>query len=291
MQLNKNNIQAQDELQTTIPTQSLSAWLAYAALLLLAALAWLSVVLQGNSMTSTTGGNAAGDMTMAGGSGEWFTLAGVFNFEVSWAVMMAAMMLPSATPMLVMYGSVRRNFARSGQKGISTVAFTLVYLAVWVGLGLPVYAASQAIRVLVEGNSFLTDLLPYALALTLAAAGAYQFSPLKQTCLRACRSPMAFLIGNWRSGYTGTYRLAFKHALYCTGCCWVLMVVLVVAGAMALRWVLVIAALVLAEKLLPHGKWTARLVGVALLALGLLVALNPGLANVLRGQTGMGSDM
>jgi predicted metal-binding membrane protein len=91
-------------------------------------------------------------------------------------------------------------------------------------------------------------------------------------------------MGHWRSGYLGTLKMALEHAAYCVGCCWGLMVVLMAAGAMALHWVLLIAALVFVEKVLPHGEWTARIVGGALLLLGLLVAAQPGLASVLRGQ-------
>ena len=102
----------------------------------------------------------------------------------------------------------------------------------------------------------------------LLAAGAFQLSPLKQVCLRACRSPLAFLLGHWRAGRRGSLALGWSHAVYCLGCCWALMLVLVAAGAMGLRWVLLIAAVVAAEKLLPGGEWFARAAGGALLLLG-----------------------
>ncbi len=286
MRFTNKDTQVQNRVSTTAPEPGLNVWLTYGALLLVAALAWLGVLLQSNSMAGPARSEAGIGMS---GSAGGFDLAGAISFLAAWTVMMAAMMLPSAAPMLVMYGSLSRNFARSGQQGLPTVAFTLLYLAVWTGLGVPVYVANQAIQSLAEGNAWLARSLPYALAVTLVAAGIYQFSPLKLTCLRACRSPMSFLLGHWRGGYAGTAQLALQHALYCAGCCWALMIVLVAAGAMALHWVLAIAALVLAEKLLPYDRWTSRLIGGGLVILGLLVAFEPGIAGVLRGQMAMGA--
>jgi predicted metal-binding membrane protein len=123
----------------------------------------------------------------------------------------------------------------------------------------------------------------YGIAVTLLAAGVFQLSPLKQVCLRACRSPLGFLLGHWRAGLRGSLALGWSHAVYCLGCCWALMLVLVVAGAMGLVWVLLIAALVAAEKLLPGGEWIARAAGGALVLLGVAVAFRPDLVMALRG--------
>lgn len=239
-------------------------WLAGGLLIAIAAFAWAAVVLQAMGMKGTP-------------------TTDVVAFLVAWGGMMTAMMLPSATPMITLYGGVRRNAAQTDQKGIPTALFALVYLAVWLAFGVPVYTASVVVDVAANSNTAVAGLLPYALALVLLAAGAYQFSPLKWVCLRVCQSPLGFLMGHWRSGYLGTLKMALEHAAYCVGCCWALMVVLVAAGAMALHWVLLIAALVFAEKVVPHGGWTARIVGGALLLLGLLVAVQPRLAAVLRG--------
>jgi predicted metal-binding membrane protein len=132
--------------------------------------------------------------------------------------------------------------------------------------------------------------LPYALAGVLIGTGAYQFTALKQSCLRACRTPLSFLMARWRSGYGGTLRLAAAHAGYCVGCCAALMVVLVAAGAMSLPWVLLIAAIVSVEKLVPRGDHIARLVGVGFVVLGIAVAIDPDLAALLRGSA-MSSPM
>jgi predicted metal-binding membrane protein len=198
--------------------------------------------------------------------------------------MMTAMMLPSAAPMIALYGTIRRNAALTHQKSIPGLLFALVYLGLWMAFGLPVYLVSLIINAAAT-NTFIADLLPYALALVLGVAGIYQLSPLKQVCLRACRSPLGFLMGHWRSGYSGTLKMALAHSFYCIGCSWALMVVLVSAGAMALQWVLLIAVLVFAEKLLPLGKWVSFITGGILIILSFLIIIDPGLAGMLRGQT------
>jgi predicted metal-binding membrane protein len=204
--------------------------------------------------------------------------ADALAFLGAWGVMMAAMMLPSATPMIALYAAIRRNAASGAPAEISTALFVLVYLVIWLAFGIPVYLASAAI----SAQTDLADWLPSLLALVLIAAGAYQLTPLKYACLRACRNPLSFLLARSRGGYRGMLGLAAEHAAYCVGCCWGLMVVLVAAGAMALQWVLLIAAVVFVEKLLPRGEWTARLVGAALILLGVAVAVHPELAMALR---------
>src|SRR4029077_5298900 len=123
----------------------------------------------------------------------------------------------------------------------------------------------------------------YVTAGVLVAAGAFQFSPLKQGCLRPCRTPPRLFPGHWRGGWRGGVAMGWAHACYCLGCCWALMAVLVVAGAMGLRWVLLLASVVAAENLVPAGEWVARASGGALFLLGLAVAAHPSLASFLRG--------
>ncbi|MCC6174147.1 MAG: DUF2182 domain-containing protein [Chloroflexi bacterium] len=231
----------------------------------------------------------AGGAGMAGGARASGALIGAVAYLLAWGVMMTAMMLPSATPMVALYGAIHRHAGESGQHGIATGLFALLYLLAWLVVGIPVYAAGQAVDALTAARPVLAGLLPYGLALVLIVAGAYQFSPLKETCLRACQSPLGFLMARWRPGYAGTIRLGIAHALYCIGCCWALMVVLVAAGAMGLHWVLLIAVVVAAEKLAPWGWWVARFAGAALVALGLLVAIQPGMYAILRtGGVAMG---
>jgi predicted metal-binding membrane protein len=197
-------------------------------------------------------------------------------YVASWTVMMAAMMLPSALPMIGLYAATQRSPGSPAGRILPVALFTLVYLGVWAATGVPMYFASALLA------ASDTVVLGYGIAAVLAGAGFFQISPLKQTCLRHCRSPLGFFLGHWRAGWRGSLAIGWAHAIYCLGCCWALMAVLVVAGAMGLAWVLLISLAVAAEKLLPGGAWIARGAGIALVLLGLAVALRPDLALALR---------
>ena len=159
---------------------------------------------------------------------------------------MAAMMLPSATPMIALYSTVARRRDPGAAAG-RTTAFAVPYAAVWALSGIVVYALSVAIEALVQSHRSAHDAAPYAVAGTLLAAGAYQFTPLKRMCLANCRNPLNFLSRTWGPGLAGAAPIGFAHAAHCFGCCALLMVVLVAAGAMGLAWVLLIAAAVARE--------------------------------------------
>jgi predicted metal-binding membrane protein len=180
--------------------------------------------------------------------------------------------------MIGLYAATQRN-ASTALKAIRVGLFTLMYLGLWALTGVPVYFASVALGALSGGA------LAYVVAAVLIGAGIFQLSPLKRVCLRHCRSPLGFLFGHWREGWQGGLAMGRAHALYCLGCCWALMVVLVVAGAMSLAWVLLIAAIVAAEKLLSRGEWIARTTGIVLVLLGLAVVVRPGFAILLRAST------
>jgi predicted metal-binding membrane protein len=239
-------------------------------LLVVAAAAWVSVIrasLRGDDMMMT--------MPMP------LTAADGLAFVIGWGVMMTAMMLPSALPMISLYGAVQRGAGGAPRPGLPVAGFTAVYVLLWAASGVPVYFTHTFLMRL-PGSAFA-----YGVAAILLAAGAFQLSPLKRVCLRACRSPLGFLLGHWRAGRWGGLALGWSHALYCLGCCWALMLVLVAAGAMGLRWVLLITAVVAAEKLLPGGEWIARAAGAAFLLLGVTMAARPELAMVLRGAHAM----
>ncbi|WP_129669127.1 DUF2182 domain-containing protein [Phytoactinopolyspora endophytica] len=255
-----------------------SSWVAGAALLVVAAAAWMGVVREASSMSS------ADDMEDgATGIGASLELGEAAAYIGSWGVMMIAMMLPSAVPMIALYSTVRPSMAaRYGGRTVSTSVFGALYVLVWMSTGILAYAGSVLASAAAHASDDVSELAPYAVATVLVAAGAYQFSPVKRTCLRRCRGPLAFLASQWRPGVSGAIRLGLAHSGYCIGCCWALMVVLVAAGAMGMMWVLLIAALVFVEKVLPYGEHTARTIGVALALLGLLVAAEPDLASTLH---------
>lgn len=244
-----------------------------ALLIVLAGACWVLVVWRDGMMGQM-------DMTTPGGTGA-VSGTDLAVFLAAWGVMMAAMMLPSAIPMIALYQLVSRGETSAGRAVLPTALFAAVYVAVWLAAGVPVYGASVAVGALAATDaSRAARWLPYALAVTLMAAGGYQFSAIKRVCLKQCQSPLTFIMSRWRAGYGPTLRLALAHAAYCVGCCWGLMMILVAAGAMSLAWVLGIAAVVFAEKILPRGEWTARAIGALLVVLGIAVALRPDLARL-----------
>lgn len=259
------------------------AYLTGILLLLIAAGAWVGTIRQSTGMAgaSTGMGGMSGiaPVPMLG-----FPVEAI-GFLVAWGVMMTAMMLPSAAPMIALYGSLSRRQTAAGRSLPSTAIFALTYVLVWVAFGVPIFAAHLLIGQLAATNPGIEMLFGFGVALALVTAGLYQLSPLKHACLRACRTPLGFLMGHWRNGYLGALRLGLRHSLTCVGCCVGLMVVLVAAGAMSLPWALLIATLVFLEKVLPGGKWTARLSAVALILLGVLVAIQPTMVPLIQGAS------
>ena len=183
-----------------------------------------------------------------------------------WVTMMAAMMLPSATPTVMMLSRVRRD--------AHAWWFVLGYLVAWTAYGLAAYAVYRAIQA--SAPSFLAwdDHGPWVAGGALAGVGLYQLTPLKTACLRHCRSPLHFLL-HGRPGRLGAVGMGVEHGGYCVGCCAGLMLALFALGAMSLFWMAVVAAAILVEKALPGGEMVARLLAVAFIALGIWVAASP----------------
>lgn len=184
-----------------------------------------------------------------------------------WAVMMAAMMLPSAVPMVLTFAALDR---RSGRGHCHTAAFALAYLVVWLGFSLAATAVQWWLQGLGLVSTVGASTTPLFAGGLLLAAGSVQFTPLKQACLRKCRSPVGFLVTEWRAGATGAAAMGLRHGAFCLGCCWALMLLPFVAGTMNLLWMVVLTALVTVEKVAPHGEAVSRTMGVALAAAGLL---------------------
>jgi predicted metal-binding membrane protein len=184
-----------------------------------------------------------------------------------WALMMVAMMLPSALPTVLVYEAFERT--RSGNAGAATALFAAGYLLVWTGFSTLATAAQWALEE--SGLLASADMRLSARSLAAAlfvAAGAYQFAPLKQRCLDACRSPVAFLSAHWREGRAGAAAMGLHHGAFCLGCCWLLMLLLFAGGVMNLLWIVPVALFVLAEKCLPGGERTRKAGGALLIAWG-----------------------
>jgi predicted metal-binding membrane protein len=192
-----------------------------------------------------------------------------------WAVMMVGMMLPSAAPAILFYGALVRKNRSRGSVLPATWIFVAGYLCVWTGFSL----AAALLQVLLLEAALVTPMVVSTSTLLsagiLVAAGVYQWLPLKEVCLRSCRHPLELFTMRWRAGALGAWRMGLEHGLYCLGCCWMLMLLLFVAGAMDLLWVALIAAFVLAEKLLPGARYVSRLAGAGLIVWGLVLLAHP----------------
>ncbi len=239
----------------------------------LSALAWLYLW----RMPATSGGPAmdgmAGMAGMAGMPGmsmasPWSPAALWLTF-LMWAVMMVAMMLPSAAPMVTIYARVAEG--RESSPRIRVWLFAGGYVAVWIAFS----AAAAVLQAGMDRAAMLSGAMrvaPLAGGIILALAGAYQLSPLKRRCLRQCQSPLGFLLTHWRDGRAGAIAMGLRHGAFCVGCCWMLMALLFVAGVMNLLWVAVLAAFVLLERATRWGEALATASGFALIAGGLAMA-------------------
>ena len=216
------------------------------------------------------------DMEMEGGpmattSAPAPYLMGAF---IMWFIMMVAMMLPSAAPMILLYGKLARNGREQGGVFASTTVFAGLYLAVWGGFSavaaLIQWALVRSGVISGMGLAFGDERVAGSL---LIAAGLYQLTPLKRACLQNCRSPLSFLMRLWRPGFIGAARLGLTHGLYCLGCCAMLMALLFVFGVMNLAWVALLAIVVLVEKVVSGGERFGWLAGAGALVVGVAMIL------------------
>jgi predicted metal-binding membrane protein len=203
-------------------------------------------------------------------------LGGLGWYMGIWVTMMAAMMFPSAAPMVFLFHRISSERARRGQPFVPTWVFALSYLAVWAAYGLAAYGLYRLVVHFDFGFLDWDRGGRYLAGGAIAAAGLYELTPLKSVCLRHCRGPLHFLLHGWRSGVAGAVRMGTTHGAYCVGCCWGLMVVLFALGVMSLTWMAVVAGLIFAQKLLPKGKYLTRVFAVAFSAAGIWVAAAPG---------------
>jgi predicted metal-binding membrane protein len=185
-----------------------------------------------------------------------------------WVVMMAGMMMPSAAPMILAFLAVKRRRQADPASLTATLFFVLGYLAAWV--------LFSAAATLLQWGLHTANLLSPAMAVAnpffngtlLLLAGAYQFTPLKNACLSSCRTPLGFLITEWRDGARGAFTMGARHGRYCVGCCWLLMALLFAVGVMNLLWGAIIAVMVLFEKVARGGQWMSRAIGLLAMAWG-----------------------
>jgi predicted metal-binding membrane protein len=207
-------------------------------------------------------------MSMNGMEPAWTPLDALL-LVLMWSSMMAAMMVPGASPMVTAFATINRRRRERSAPHVSTPVFLLGYLLAWVGFSL----VATGLQWLLQTIGLLTTMMQsaslYWSAVLFLAAGLYQFSPLKERCLTYCRSTEGFILSEWRDGNLGAVVMGLRHGLFCMGCCAGLMLLLFAVAVMDLRWVAALTALVTAEKLLPAPAVWRVAIGVGLLAAGL----------------------
>jgi len=232
-----------------------------ALLVVVPVVSWLWIVVMARDMYGPMTGASAWMMTSDWDAAHWLLLWAM------WAVMMTGMMLPSASPFVLLYGVAAR---RSAEQTAASRIYALAagYLVVWAAFSLGATVLQRLLARLLFVSPMMEVTSARAGATLLFIAGAYQLTPLKQACLRECQSPLGFLMSRWRGGTAGAFRMGVEHGIHCVGCCWALMLLLFAGGVMNLVVIAALTVFVALEKLAPLGVNGARASGVLLLAAG-----------------------
>jgi predicted metal-binding membrane protein len=235
-------------------------------LVLIPLVCWTWIVLMASDMYGDMLGSSAWMMTA-----HW-DVPHLLLLWAMWAVMMTAMMLPSASPLVLLYAGALRagGDARVRRK---TYAMTAGYVVVWALFSVAATVLQRLLSTVLVLTPMMEPATSGAAAVLLAVAGLYQLTPLKRACLRVCRSPLPYLLQHWSPTTLGAFRLGARHGTYCLGCCWALMLLLFAGGVMNLVVIVALTVWVLVEKFAPFGEQTAKASGVALLAIALWTAI------------------
>jgi len=231
-------------------------------LILLPLVCWSWIVVMARDMYGPMTGASAWMMTL-----RW-DARHVFLLWAMWAVMMAGMMLPSATPLILMYGVAARRRGVGERAAREIYALTAGYVTVWALFSIVATTAQRILAARLIISPMMTLTRPTIGAALLLAAGIYQLTPIKRVCLQKCQSPLGFLMHHWRAGAGGAFRMGIDHGAYCLGCCWALMLLLFVGGVMNLVVIAALTAFVAFEKIGPFGVHSARVSGGLLIATG-----------------------
>ena len=204
-------------------------------------------------------------------NGPWSSLGSFGWFLGVWIVMMAAMMFPSVAPTIALYSIMTKQ--RSPRRPLE---FAAGYLVTWAGAGVVAFVLGAGLTTLFGGLFAWERGGHWAAGGTLVLAAVYELTPLKDICLAKCRSPLGFLLGEWREGWSGALRMGAKNGAWCVGCCWALMASLFALGVMSIWWMAVVAGLIAVEKTVPWGRAASWGTAAVLLALGILLLAAPG---------------
>lgn len=256
-----------DALPRGDPTPRLSLLITYAVLALVAALSWWLLDASARTMSTMAGEGLLMQAAMAMMQ-PTHSLPYLLASVAMWLLMMVAMMTPAVLPVLLTLQRMRTDAA-----GSATPAFAAGYLAVWGGFGVVLTAVQWAMHraTLIDGHEMTAN--PVPASLILIGAGVYQLTPMKRACLAHCQSPLAYLLGRWRSGIGGAFRMGLGHGAYCLGCCWALMLVMFVGGVMSVATMAVLSLFILAERVLPAHAWSATVPGLCMIVAGAALLL------------------
>jgi len=187
---------------------------------------------------------------------------------IMWSVMMVAMMIPSATPMILTFATLKRQRQKEQSPLLPIALFVLGYLIIWFTFSALATVAQWVLHSTALLSPMMVSSSPILGGVLLVAAGVFQWTPLKHACLGHCRTPIGYFMTEWQEGNRGALMMGLQHGKFCTGCCWLTMALLFVAGVMNLLWVAVIAGFVLIEKIAPAGGWVSRVAGLLLVGWG-----------------------
>lgn len=244
-----------------------------AALIIVIALSWIWLLLgagAGMSALDMLIGSGVRDMASMMAPTTWTPGYAAIMFTMWW-VMMTAMMLPSAAPILLLFARTNRKEKSAGRPFIPTGIFAAGYLAAWGGFSVLATGLQWTFEQLGLLSPMMVTTSYWLGGAILIAAGLWQLTPIKGMCLRHCRSPIGFLVQSWRPGRRGAFRMGMVHGSFCLGCCWFLMGLLFFGGVMNLFWIIGLAAFVLVEKTVPMGSWIGRIVGVGITVWGVVL--------------------
>jgi predicted metal-binding membrane protein len=244
-----------------------------AALAGITLLAWGYMVHEARAM-NLTGVCCCAGMKMSGPDMNPWSAATLPPLFLMWAEMMVAMMVPSAAPMILTFATVQRQRRERAEPFVPTGIFLLGYLVAWSAFSAVAAMAQWFLHAKALLSPMMVGTSPVLGGALLLLAGIFQWTPLKLSCLRHCRSPLTFLLTDWREGNWGAFTMGLKHGAHCLGCCWILMALLFVAGVMNVWWIAVIAAFVLLEKVLPRGLFVGKIAGVLLVVWGVWMILS-----------------
>ena len=190
-----------------------------------------------------------------------------------WFVMMIAMMTPSVTPLVLIYAMINRQRKQQQNPFVSAGYLVSGYFVVWAAFSLFATLLQWLLQRVSLLNPEMETTSKILGAIILISAGIFQFTPLKNACLRYCRTPIDFITHKWKEGKWGALQMGMENGLYCLGCCWILMILLFVSGIMNILWIAIITLFVLAEKVLPAAKPVSSIAGVALIGYGIIILL------------------